>query len=297
MTSDGGPAFVSERMQVVMRSLAIDHHVSVAYHPEGHGAVERINFVVVQLIRGWISRDSDDWVKFLPVMTFVINSSFSRARGMSPFKVLHGFEPRSKMHSVLGIPSESLIDGEEELHQLIESGFELVRGIQTEQFEKALKDAKLKARGQDQFEEGDFVLEWTVRGSKLQKTWKGPFLVVGSREDCRWVYQIENLVTGCRHWSHVNRLHIFRLAGQSDQDLIQEAAEIEEFVIEEIKGHRGEGKDISFFVKWMGYPELTEEDEESWLNWPEARNCEMVLQYLQEKGITDPDRRRRTRGQ
>jgi hypothetical protein len=64
ITSDGGPPFTSTVIVDLLEELKIKHHVSAPYHPEGHGAVERVNRDVEQILRGSMRVDKD-WTALL----------------------------------------------------------------------------------------------------------------------------------------------------------------------------------------------------------------------------------------
>ena len=86
-------------------------------------------------------------------------------------------------------------------------------------------------------------------------------------------------MSGKEHDSHVNRLHIFVLDGQSLEQLIQEAAEVNEFVVEEVCGHRGCGASLEFFIRWVGYPDLTQDDDDSWVLLKDCKQNGKVQEY------------------
>ena len=68
--------------------------MSTSVHPQTDGATECVNRTIGQILRAFILPDQSDWVKWLPIIEFAINSSISQATGLAPFEANYGFIPR-----------------------------------------------------------------------------------------------------------------------------------------------------------------------------------------------------------
>jgi hypothetical protein len=68
--------------------------MTVAHRPEGDGQTERMNAVLEQHLRAYVSYMQDDWSDWLPLAEFAANSMFSETTGLSPFFANYGFYPR-----------------------------------------------------------------------------------------------------------------------------------------------------------------------------------------------------------
>lgn len=63
-------------------------------HPETDGQSERLNKVLVQLLRTFVENDLRSWDKHLAMPEFAYNSSYQKSIAVSPFVADLGFEPR-----------------------------------------------------------------------------------------------------------------------------------------------------------------------------------------------------------
>ena len=69
----------------------LDLRLSTAFHPETDGATERANQEVLAYLRSYTALTQHDWAKLLPGAQLAINNRDSRAIGVSPFFLLHGY--------------------------------------------------------------------------------------------------------------------------------------------------------------------------------------------------------------
>jgi hypothetical protein len=70
------------------------------------GIMEHTNHLIAQILQTFIASNQKDWVKFLALVEFAINSTINRAMGIAPFKVNYGFLPQmmQELPSTKGIP-------------------------------------------------------------------------------------------------------------------------------------------------------------------------------------------------
>ena len=74
----------------MFQSLGTHLNISLAYHLETDGQIERVNQVIEDMLRSYCSQQPCFWLKYLPLVEFAYNSSSQRSLGMSPFKSLYG---------------------------------------------------------------------------------------------------------------------------------------------------------------------------------------------------------------
>ncbi|PSS35394.1 hypothetical protein PHLCEN_2v1651 [Hermanssonia centrifuga] len=67
--------------------------MSTAYHPQTDGQTERVNQEIEQYLGCYCSYQRNDWVKWLPMAKFAINSQIHSAAGMLPFQAIYGYNP------------------------------------------------------------------------------------------------------------------------------------------------------------------------------------------------------------
>ena len=94
IVSDRGPQFVSEFWKAFCELLGIETHLSTAYHPQTDGQSERMNAIMEQYLRAYVSYRQDNWVLLLPTCEFAANNHFSESLKTSPFLANYGWHPR-----------------------------------------------------------------------------------------------------------------------------------------------------------------------------------------------------------
>ncbi|KAH0606496.1 uncharacterized protein H6S33_003330 [Morchella sextelata] len=78
VTSDRGTQFTAKFWKALCKHLNIEARMSTAFHPETDGQTERLNAVMEQYLRGYVSYQQDDWVKWLPMAEFSANNQLDK---------------------------------------------------------------------------------------------------------------------------------------------------------------------------------------------------------------------------
>ena len=94
IVSDRGPQFASAFWKRLCDRLSIDRKLSTSFHPETDGQTERVNAVMEQYLRAYVSHLQEDWSTWLPLAEFAANNQASETTGASPFFGMHGFDPK-----------------------------------------------------------------------------------------------------------------------------------------------------------------------------------------------------------
>ena len=92
--SDRGLQFAAEMMRELNKMLGIETKLSMAYHPETDGQMERTNQELEQYLRMYVNHRQNNWAKWLAMIEFAFNNKVHTATKMSPFQVNYGREPR-----------------------------------------------------------------------------------------------------------------------------------------------------------------------------------------------------------
>jgi len=74
--------------------MKIDTRLSTAFHPETDGQTERVNAIMEQHLRAYVSYLQDDWAYYLFLAEFAGNNLVSETTTMSPFYANLGFHPK-----------------------------------------------------------------------------------------------------------------------------------------------------------------------------------------------------------
>ena len=255
-----------------------------------------MNYVIMQLLRGWF-RGNRDWVKLCAPIMFAINTAWSRSRGVSPFEVCYGTKPRLLLHGVMF--NQKIMATEEEefgndgvfdltmkkmsvLHRI----WEMIREIQEREYNLRRKEWAERAVGCVDFEVGDFVLVAVGRENKFDSIWHGPEQIISRDEEFPFIYGVRNLETEHERRVHVNRLRLFVNPGWTTEVLKAEAANINEFYIEQVMNHQVlPSGEVQFRVKWIGFPDEGDEAEDSWVRWANCSRCSAVKEYIKGKEL------------
>ena len=92
ISSDNGKEFKNETMETYLMKLKISHKFSTPYRPRTNGQVERVNQEILKMQKLLKSSDMD-WDEDVQLIAFLINNSFNRNIGLSPFEAFHGWAP------------------------------------------------------------------------------------------------------------------------------------------------------------------------------------------------------------
>ncbi len=280
LTSDGASAFTGRALTAVTDRLKIDHHVSCPGHPEGHGAVERANLTIAQVLRAHF-RKVPDWPALVAAAAFAINTAPTRVLGCSPFEVVHGFKPRLMLHHVLardprGLPGVDRGDPAGFAEALVTHAAALHARVRAAE-ERAYRDAATRiaanAQKPGKFSEGDFVLVHHERTEKIDVQWAGPFEVVEVEAD--YLYKIRNILTNDVRRAHANSLARFYPGALSDEQLRVEALGIDEALVDLVDQHRllPDGTH-EFHLKWVGSQDWL------WIKYADCRFTPKVKAYI-----------------
>ena len=305
VTSDGGGAFIADTVKEMLANLGISHRISLPYHPESHGSVERMNYVIVQLLHGWVCQQAA-WPRLLGSVAFVINTAYSRVLGASPYFVVRGTHPRLPLHQAMQRePSEVLltdpIDWGIALTPMVGKIQEEIRALQRKQYLSMVASFRKKSKGQTDFPDGSYVLIWMDRNNKLDVNWQGPFQVLNHVEGRQGVYEVRNLANGEVLKAHVNRMHVLHPGRLNESDLRKEVARYDEYLIESVLGHREVEvmgyKSLEFHVKYEGYCQQDIMDSDSWLLYKDCADNPKIKEYIEVNKLQEAvTNRRQPRG-
>ena len=90
IVSDRDVKFTSSFWTSFCEQVGIMLKMSSAYHPQTDGQTERMNRVIVDMMRHYINPTHDDWDEHLTAMEFAINNAFQQSIGTTPFRLTYG---------------------------------------------------------------------------------------------------------------------------------------------------------------------------------------------------------------
>ena len=90
---DCDPRFMSSLFKELCRTLGIRQNISTAYHPQTDGQSERMNQSMEDLLCIFCNYRQDDWVEWLPVVQYILNSQPSATTQKALYEVWMGHIP------------------------------------------------------------------------------------------------------------------------------------------------------------------------------------------------------------
>ena len=91
---DREPQFAVGLTRELNKMLGIETKLSIAYHPETDGQMERTNQELEQYLRMYVNHRQNNWSEWLATAEFAFNNKVYTATKMSLFQVNYGKEPR-----------------------------------------------------------------------------------------------------------------------------------------------------------------------------------------------------------
>src|SRR5271170_2901380 len=289
--SDRGPQFASNLMRAVNEALGIETALSTAFHPQTDGQTERLNQEIEQYLRTFVSWRQDDWVRYLPMAEFALNSREHSATRQSPFFMTYGYHPEFHMPLNPVTTSPTAKDRLNELHHVREdaqAALRLAKETMKIYYDRHVGDTL-------SFEKGELVwldaanVKLKQPSRKLSHKRLGPFAVVEKIGE--WNYRLK-LPKSMK----VHPVFHVSLLTQKLPDLIPgrhrpppppiEVEGEEEYEVEEILDSRMHYGKLQYFVKWKGY--TTEEN-----SWEPAENVANALDAVANFHVAHPNRPKR----
>ena len=94
VVSDRGPQFAAELTKKLNRMLGIETRLSMVFHPQTDGQIERMNQKLEQYLRFFVDHRQNDWPEWLASAEFAVNNKAHLATKVSSFMANYGRELR-----------------------------------------------------------------------------------------------------------------------------------------------------------------------------------------------------------
>ena len=267
VVSDRDSRFTSHFWSALCELLDIQQNISTAFHPQTDGQTERVNRVLEDYLRHYVSPKQDDWDQHLWAAEFAYNNAWHESVRNTPFVLNYGEHPLTPASCLTrGSKVPSAKAAADLVHQAMTVAKACLQSAQQRQ--KAYADLH---RRDVQFGMGDHVLLSTrnlamfAPGTpKLMPKYVGPFKVLNKVGDV--AYRLELPVHMKVHnVFHVSLLRAFR----SDGGYIPPPPAFyvdgqPEFEVECLLKHRAVGKTraldphgrkqrLEYLVRWAKY--------------------------------------------
>jgi hypothetical protein len=100
IVSDRDPRFLSDLWKQLHAILGTKLNFSTAYHPQTDGQTERVNRVLEDFLRAYMSPYQTDWDLYLPAAAFAINTAKHASTGKTPLEICLGWNTADPLSSV-----------------------------------------------------------------------------------------------------------------------------------------------------------------------------------------------------
>jgi len=144
--SDRGPQFAAGLMKELNEMLGIKSKLSMVFHPQIDGQMERVNQELEQYLRMFIDHRQEQWPEWLGTAEFAYNNKAYSSTWTLPFKANYGQDPRMgfegrKKRKYAG--AEKFIEKMKEIQEEAKA----VLGKAQEEMKKCTKDLKYQMVG------------------------------------------------------------------------------------------------------------------------------------------------------
>ena len=285
--TDRGTQFTSGFFKELCRLWKIQQCFSTAYHPRSNGQTERMNRIVEDMIRHYVSPTHDDWDEHLTQIEFAINNAHHEGLKNTPFYMNYRRNPLTPLTAQLPVASSASSAGK------IPKVYQLTRNqtIFLTRARRCLQSAQDRQKyyfdknvSPVSFQIGQEVLlstrniNLTHPGSnKLLPRWIGPFPIEQQIGTVAFKLQLPDTMKRIHHVFHASLLTNYVPGGELKPlpPILMDDGSLE-YEVEKILDSRvtkkGKRHTTEYYIKWLGY-------DHSYDTWEPAANlhCPQLL--------------------
>jgi hypothetical protein len=292
IVSDRDSKFTSRFWRELHRTVGTKLLMSTSFHPQTDGHSERVIRSIGQMLRSMVSPDQKDWVPKVPMIEFALNSSINGSTGFAPFELTYGYMPRINPFPVEDIKYPGVLA----FAQRARANLEMAHDAIIEARVSATYHANRHRSEETPYEEGDLVYLSTAnlnlpkrRARKLAPKYIGPFRVNKAHpETSNYSLELSDELVARRIHStfHASLLRPFE---PNDDHLFPSREskhfydfgmpDDDEWLVDEIVGHRFIDGSIEFNVRWTT-------GDHTWEPFSGVRQLEALDNYYALMGVT-----------
>ena len=197
--SDQGRNFESAILHQTLQAFGVNKSHTSAYHPQGDGMVEHLNRSILQMLRSYVTKETD-WEQYLPLIMYAYRTTVHSSTQVSPFQLMFGRHPQFNSFRNCDV-SDATSYGRQlqeklaKLQDMVEANL-----VQAAQYQKQGYDRSAHTRT---FAVNDPVWLLIPRQGKLDSKWQGGWMVKEIKSPVN-----VNIVNDNGHCKvvHINRL-------------------------------------------------------------------------------------------
>ncbi|MBW0510586.1 hypothetical protein O181_050301 [Austropuccinia psidii MF-1] len=271
MVSDRGSLFSPSFWTQLCQKLKISRDLSTAFHPETDLQTERVDNILEQYLRMYVSYHQDDWYTWLPLAEFAYNNAENSSTKQSTFFTIYGRNPSfDSIHIFQGSPAGKLSTKLQSVQQVFKEELELA-------IRRFKKYSDRNREIPPDFQPGDNVwlssknIKSTRPTKKLSERWLGPFEVLKKIGSHAYHLKFPQQWKSVHSAFHVSLLEPVKQSSIPDCNqlppppvLVEEKEEWEVAQVLDFKLKRGK---LWYLIEWKGFSEDPERT-----NWEPASN-------------------------
>jgi hypothetical protein len=241
--------------------------LSIAFHPQTDGQVERLNRTVEETLRAYVNHRQNDWDQLLTVAEFTINNAKQASTGYSPFELTYGQKPLSPslLHNEHQIDTcapqvDEFLECLRALHKTARKELERAQHRQKSYADSrhAVCDYAIGEKVYLSAADIDTDITQARPSQKLKDKWLGLFTVLEHIGSVAYRLKLPSRMR-IHPVFHVSKLEpVPADPFQRDAPPPPPAPVVLEdepqYEVEEILDHRKRKGRLQFLVKWLGYP-------------------------------------------
>ena len=192
---DRGTAFSSDEFRQYCEDEGIKHSMITTGLPRANGQVERINRSIIPILTKLSVDDPSKWYKHVEMLQYILNSTYQRSVGSTPFELLIGIPMKCKEDLHL----KDLL--EEELCKQFSENRQIQRVKAKAQIFKTQQENQktynLRRKAPKKYEIGDLIAIKRVQmipGRKLRAKYLGPYKIIKMKPND--TYDVERAIPG-----------------------------------------------------------------------------------------------------
>ena len=292
IVSDRDSKFTSKFWRELHRAMGTKLLMSTSFHPQTDGHSERAIRSIGQILRTTVSADQRDWFPRIPLVEFALNSSINSSSGFAPFELNYGYMPR-----LIPFPSDDIkFRGVKEFAQRARANLEIAHDAIIEARVVTTYQANKHRSEEKPFEVGDLAYLSTVnlnlpksRARKLAPKYIGPYKVTEAFPDTsNYVLELPDELVARRVYPKFH-VSLLRPHEPNDDSLFPSREskrfydfgmpDDDEWLVDEIIGHRFTGKSIEFNVRWTA-------GDHTWEPYNTVKDLEALDHYFALMGVS-----------
>ena len=248
--SDNGPEYVNRIINKMLTLSGVDHRRITPYHARADGKVERNIGTTMTILRKHLHGAHDNWPAFLPWAQSCINNKITELTGSTPFSLMFGrkFHPYQDYSSAAPLDMMNELEWATQQDRMIAVVYPSI--AERVSVQKGKMIARLNKRNPSRLRKGDIVMlrrpeaETGNPVGKFEPQYTGPYQIASiSRSGA-----ITLITSTNAPFPRLVRPHQLKFVSHFSKDFQEEVYEIDH-----ILGHKGDGDDRSYLIRWKGY--------------------------------------------